>query len=56
LHRKLSALSKHASQTAGLVDYLGETDYRRMAAIEAFVPANDAAIHLVESLQLAHVA
>jgi hypothetical protein len=39
LDRKVAALRAHASQTAGLVDELGEDDFRRWWSTEAFVAA-----------------
>jgi LmbE family N-acetylglucosaminyl deacetylase len=39
LDRKVAALRAHASQTAGLVDVLGEEEFRRWWSTEAFVVA-----------------
>jgi LmbE family N-acetylglucosaminyl deacetylase len=47
LARKLAALDAYASQTPALRAFLGESDFRRLAAIEAFRPANLAARQLV---------
>ena len=40
LDRKISALRTHLSQTAGLVDEVGEADFRRWWSAEAFVAAH----------------
>jgi LmbE family N-acetylglucosaminyl deacetylase len=47
LARKLAALDAYASQTTSLRAFLGESDFRRLAAIEAFRPVNPAAQQLV---------
>jgi len=47
LARKLAALDAYASQTTSLRAFLGGPDYRRLAAIEAFRPANPASRQLV---------
>ena len=47
LARKLAALDAYASQTTSFRAFLGESDFRRLAAIEAFRPANPAARQLV---------
>jgi LmbE family N-acetylglucosaminyl deacetylase len=43
LERKLAALQQHRSQIESLRNALGPDGYRRMAAIEAYRPANEAA-------------
>jgi LmbE family N-acetylglucosaminyl deacetylase len=43
LHTKLSALGSHRSQIGPLMSLLGEHDYARLAAAEAYRPANAAA-------------
>lgn len=50
LRRKLTALHAHRSQVGALVRCLGETGLRRMAAAEAYRPANDRAARLMSSL------
>jgi hypothetical protein len=47
LARKLAALDAYASQTTSPRAFLGESDFRCLAAIEAFRPANPAARQLV---------
>jgi LmbE family N-acetylglucosaminyl deacetylase len=39
LDRKVASVRAHASQTAGLVEELGEDDFRQWWSTEAFVPA-----------------
>jgi hypothetical protein len=39
LDRKISALRAHVSQTAGLVDAVGEADFHRWWSAESFVAA-----------------
>lgn len=45
LDQKLDALGCHESQIGPLHDELGADDYRRLAAIESYRPANPAAAH-----------
>ena len=47
---KLSALAAHGSQTEIFRAHLGDDDYRRLAAVEAFAPANPAAVELLGGL------
>jgi LmbE family N-acetylglucosaminyl deacetylase len=46
---KLAALSAHGSQTELFRAHLGDTDYRRLAAVEAYFPANARAFDLVSA-------
>jgi hypothetical protein len=43
----LSALSAHGSQTELFRAHLGDADYRRLAAVEAYFPANARAFDLL---------
>ena len=44
---KLAALSAHGSQTELFRAHLGDADYRRLAAVEAYFPANARAFDLL---------
>lgn len=57
LDRKMSALASHESQIGPLLDVLGAADYRRLASVEAYRPANPAATaRLAELLSAAAAA
>jgi LmbE family N-acetylglucosaminyl deacetylase len=51
LDNKLAALRSHSSQTGPLVSLLGEHDYTRLAAVEAYRPSNSAARAWLNSSQ-----
>jgi LmbE family N-acetylglucosaminyl deacetylase len=56
LHTKLRALRSHSSQIGPLVSLLGEQDYARLVAAEAYRPANAAARTWLSPTQLARSA
>lgn len=49
LEQKLAALACHRSQIGPLQTVLGETGYRRLASVEAYVPANPSAVQMLSS-------
>ena len=54
LGTKLAALRRHRSQIGPLVELLGDADYERLAAVEAYRPANDAARGWLSMAAAAH--